>query len=486
VLGFTTLPFFSASFLPELREGHYIIHMSAIPGTSLQESLRLGSQMTQELLKLPYVRVVAQRAGRAEAADDVWGTHYSEFEVDLKPLTPKQAESAQAEIRKTVQNFPGVSVSVETFLTERVEETLSGYTSAVVVNIFGSDFDVLDAKAHEVATVLSQVRDATGVQIQSPPGMPQVVVRLKSFEVARWGFDPVDVMDAVATAYRGAIVGQLYEGNRVFDVSVVLAPDERKSVSEIGALPLRSPNGNYVVLKQMADIYETSGRYIVLHQGARRVQTITCNVAGGDAGSFVAEAHKRLSSISLPQGTYVEFAGTAAAQAQSRRDLLVHSILAGLGIALLLFIVFGNLRNLSLLLLNLPFALVGGLVAAFLTGKTLSIGSLVGFVTLFGITLRNSIMMLSHYEHLVRVEGMDWGLEAALRGATERLAPILMTALVTGLGLLPLAIGSGAAGREIEGPMAIVILGGLVTSTALNLVVLPALALRFGRFEETS
>jgi Cu/Ag efflux pump CusA len=188
----------------------------------------------------------------------------------------------------------------------------------------------------------------------------------------------------------------------------------------------------------------------------------------------------------MPAGTYVEFAGTAAAQAQSRRDLLVHSLLAGLGIILLLFIVFGNFRNLSLLLLNLPFALVGGLLAAaFFTERTLSLGSLVGFVTLFGITLRNSIMLLSHYQHLVRVEGVEWGADAALRGATERLAPILMTALVTGLGLLPLAIGSGAAGREIEGPMAIVIVGGLVTSTALNLLVLPALTLRFGRFGES-
>jgi Cu/Ag efflux pump CusA len=180
----------------------------------------------------------------------------------------------------------------------------------------------------------------------------------------------------------------------------------------------------------------------------------------------------------------VEFAGTAAAQAQSRRDLLVHSLLAGLGIVLLLSVVMGSYRNLLLVLANLPFALVGGVLAAWATGGNLSLGSLVGFVTLFGITLRNSIMMISHYEHLVGVEGMTWGLNAALRGASERLAPILMTALVTGLGLLPLAIGSGDPGREIEGPMAIVILGGLLTSTALNLLVLPALALRYGRFEK--
>jgi Cu/Ag efflux pump CusA len=207
-------------------------------------------------------------------------------------------------------------------------------------------------------------------------------------------------------------------------------------------------------------------------------------VEGRDLTSFVSEARSRISGLSLPPGSYVEFAGTAAAQAQSRRDLLVHSLLAGLGIVLLLSVVMGNYRNLLLVLVNLPFALVGGVLAAWSTGGTVSLGSLVGFVTLFGITLRNSIMMISHYEHLVGIERMDWGLDTALRGASERLAPILMTALVTGLGLLPLALGSGDPGRELEGPMAIVILGGLLTSTALNLLVLPTLALRYGRFQK--
>ncbi len=313
--------------------------------------------------------------------------------------------------------------------------------------------------------------------------MPQIVVRLRQDDLVRWGFDPLQVLDVVRSAYGGDTVGQIYEGNRVFDVSVVLTPDDRGRVSELGALPLRSSDGNYVTLKQLADLYESSARYVILHQGARRVQTITCNVQGRTVDSFVGEAQKRISRLSLPPDTYVEFSGTAAAQAQSRRDLLVNSLLAGLGIVLLLSVVMRNYRNLLLVLTNLPFALVGGVLAALLTGGNLSLGSLVGFVTLFGISLRNSIMLISHYEHLVEVDGMGWGLDTALRGASERLAPILMTALVTGLGLLPLAIGSGDPGREIEGPMAIVILGGLVTSTLLNLLVLPTLALRYGRFE---
>jgi Cu/Ag efflux pump CusA len=220
------------------------------------------------------------------------------------------------------------------------------------------------------------------------------------------------------------------------------------------------------------------------------VQTITCNVEGRSVESFVDDARKRISRLALSAGSlsdisYVEFSGTVQAHSQARRDLLMNSLLAVLGIILLLSMVTGNHRNLLLVLSNLPFALVGGVAAALLTGGNLSLGSLVGFVTLFGITLRNSIMLISHYEHLVGVEGHSWGLATALRGASERLAPILMTALVTGLGLLPLAIGSGDPGREIEGPMAIVILGGLVTSTLLNLLVLPTLALRYGRFDGT-
>lgn len=211
--------------------------------------------------------------------------------------------------------------------------------------------------------------------------------------------------------------------------------------------------------------------------------TITCNVQSRGLPSFIREARHRIDQLSLPLGNYVEFGGTAGEQARSLRDLEVHALLAGLGILLLLSVVMRNVRNLVLVLLNLPFAFVGGVVAVWLAGGSLSLGSLVGFVTLFGITLRNSIMMISHYEHLVEEEGMTWGLQAALRGASERLAPILMTALVTGLGLLPLALGSGDPGREVEGPMAIVILGGLITSTVLNLLVLPTLALRYGRFE---
>jgi Cu/Ag efflux pump CusA len=296
-------------------------------------------------------------------------------------------------------------------------------------------------------------------------------------------------LQAVETCYQGSVAGQIYDGNRLFDLTVILPPNERRDPEAVGNLLLSNADGARLPLHELADVYLTAGRYSILHDGARRRQTVTCNPRGRDVASFVADARRLVAErVKLPSGVYLEYSGAAEAQAQAQQQLLVHSAIAAIGIVLLLYIVFGNGRNTLLVLANVPFALVGGVFAVFLLGiltegrATMSLGTLVGFVTLFGITMRNSIMMISHFEHLVRFEGMTWGMEAATRGATERLVPILMTALVTGLGLLPLAIGSGEAGREIEGPMAVVILGGLITSTSLNLLVLPMLALRWGRF----
>ncbi len=487
ICGIATLPFFSTSFLPELHEGHFIVHMISVPGTSLSGSLRRGRQVTAALEKLPFVRAVGQRVGRAALDEDTWGPYYSEIEVDLKPMSGDAEEAAEARIRKTLSQFSGLSFSMNTFLTERIEETLSGYGASVAANIYGTNLDQLDKEAVQVARVLNNVPGASDIEMQAPPGTPEIAVDLNMPALEHWGFDPVTVLDDIHTAYEGEQVGDVYQGNRVFGVDVILPPSLRSRVDSVAQLPLRSPEGIYVPLGQLARVYETSGRYAVLHDGARRVQTITLNVAGGDATAFVRNAQRAIAAkVKLAPGDYVQFSGTAEAEAQARRDLWAHSLLAGLGIVLLLSVVFMNARNLLLVLANLPFALVGGVLAVFAGGGMLSLGAMVGFVTLFGITLRNSIMLISHYEHLVTVEGRQWGYRTAIDGASERLIPILMTALVTALGLLPLAIGRNAPGQEVEGPLAIVILGGLFTSTALNLLVLPTLALRFGRFEENS
>ena len=478
------LPFFGGEFLPEFREGHFIIHMSTLPGTSLQESIRLGTEATRELLKNPHIRTVAQQAGRAENGEDTWGAYLSEFHVELAPLEGEEAEFVGSEIRDTLSKFTGASFSVMPFLAERMEETVSGATAEVVVKIFGDDLDVLDEKGEELRRLMRSLPGASDTQVESQPGAPEIVVRLRPDRLLQYGFQAGDVLDTVQTAYQGTPVAQTYHGNRVTDVAVILAEVERKNAPGVASLMLANAEGARFRLDQLADVFVATGRNLIVHDGAQRRQQVTCNVAGRDVASFVAELRRKMESqLEFPAGTYAVITGSAEAQAKARQELLVHSAIAGVAIVLLLAIVFQSGRNLLLVLVNLPFALVGGVLAVFGTGGLLSVGSLVGFVTLFGITMRNSIMMISHFEHLVADEGLAWSRETALRGARERLVPILMTALVTGLGLLPLAIGTGEPGREIEGPMAIVILGGLLSSTALNLLVLPTLAFRFARFE---
>jgi Cu/Ag efflux pump CusA len=455
---------------------------------------RLGERVSAELLKNPAIQSVSEQIGRAQGGEDTWGSHRGEMHIELKPDPDLDQARVQDEIRTTLAGFPGIQTEVLTFLGDRIGETISGETAQVVINIFGDDLDVLDQKADEVAALLNKIPGAADVQISAPPGAPRLVVELLPARLTQFGYRPLDVLEAIQTAFQGEVVGQTYEGEKTFDIDVILEPSARQRPEEIGRLLISNPDGRQLPLSQLANIYLTTGRYAILHDGARRRQTITCNPAGRDVASFVADAQKAMAAqISFPPGVYAEFSGAAEEQAAAQKELLVHSLMAAAGIILLLSMVFRKASHLLLVLANLPFALVGGVVAIFLNGyfsadgqATLSLGTLVGFVTLFGITMRNSIMMVSHFDHLVNEEGLPWGLETALRGAGERLIPILMTALVTALGLLPLALSSGKAGHEIEGPMAIVILGGLVTSTALNLIVLPTLALRYGRFATAS
>jgi CzcA family heavy metal efflux pump len=485
----TRLPKSSGGLLPDFREGHFVLQVFAAPGTSLPEMLRIGTHISAALLSNTNVATVEQQVGRAELGEDPWGPERCEFHVELKPISGSEQAPMQEEIRRLLEKFPGIQSEVTTFLGDRIGETLTGEVEPIVVNIFGNDLEVLDLKAQEVANVLNSVPGHADVKVKAPAGTPRMFIRLRPERLMQFNYRPVDVLEAIQTAYQGTIAAQTHQGNQTVDVAVILNPKARRDPESIGELLLASPAGLHLPLRELADVYPASGRSSILHEGARRRQTVTCAASGRDLGAFVDEAKRQVKAkISFPADTYAQFSGSAQAREKAQRELFLNSIVAGIGILLLLSVVFHNWRNLLLVLVNVPFALVGGVLAVWISSVLvpeaglLTIGSLVGFVTLFGITTRNSIMMISHFEHLVSVEGMTWGPEAALRGASERLMPILMTATVTGLGLLPLAIGTGEAGREIEGPMAIVILGGLITSTALNLLVLPTLALRYGRF----
>ncbi len=492
-IGIGLLPLFSGEFIPALREGHYIVHVTAVPGTAESESLRLGQRIAQDIGSIKGVQSVAQWVGRASGGADTFGTHYSEYEVEIGALPGKEQQRILREIRETLSGqrghqFPGVTFAVNTFLTERIEETITGFAAPLVINLYGTDLDLLDRDAQAVAAALSSVPGATDVQVQAPPGTPELTIRLRHERLAALGLQPLAVLQAIQAAYGGATVGQVYEGSRVVDLVVVLDPAIRNEVTQVGSLRLRAADGRLVSLRTVADVGLTTGRNKILHAGGRRLQTVTAGFEGRDLQRFNVQVQRKVAEqVRLSPGNYLVYAGTARAQAQAREELLVHSVIAGIGIFLLLYIAFGNLRNLAITFLNLPFALIGGICAVLVaTGGWLSLGSLVGFVTLFGITLRNSIMLVSHYQYLVDTEGLPWSLETALRGAAERLPSILMTALVTALGLLPLALGTGEPGREIEGPMAIIIVGGLVTSTILNLLILPTILLHFGRFKRAA
>ena len=479
-----TLPWFGAELLPEFREGHFVAQVNTLPGTALPEMMRLGERISKHLLEHPRIATVEQQAGRAEMGEDTWGPHRCELHIELKPGPASEEAQVQKEIREILSSYPGTSNEVLTFLGDRIGETLTGETAQVVIHLFGNDFDVLDKAAEDVAAVLHGQSGAVDVQVKSPPGAPRIVARLKPAALLQHGYQAVNVLDAIQTAYQGTEVSQVFDGSRVVPVTVVLAPEVRADPTSLGGLLIGNGTGKSLPLGELAYVFTAPGRFSLFHDGSRRLQTVTCNVKEGvDIASFVSSAKDAVGGkVKLPSGVYAEWSGEAEQQSAAQHELLIQGGIALAVIVMLLTLVFRRAGQVALVLANVPFALVGGLLAALASGGLLSIGSLVGFVTLFGISMRNSIMMVSHYEHLVESEGCGWTLETVKRGAEERFLPIVMTALVTALGLLPLAMGKGEAGSEIEGPMATVILGGLISSTVLNLILLPAISWRWGGF----
>jgi CzcA family heavy metal efflux pump len=488
-IGISFLPFFKTQFIPPLHEGHFIMHMTAYPGTSEKESIRIGNLVTEKLSQIDGIKSIAQWVGRSPMGADTFGTHYSEFEIELEPLDgPAQDEilDQMNEIlhgeNKEQNGFVGVNFAINTFLTERIEETISGYNASVVINIFGNDLDSIDQDAQKIAILLENIKGSKDITLQSPPGTPEVEIKIDPIKVAKYGINKIDVLNSIRSAYEGYPAAFIYEGVIKTPVVVTLNQISKDSITDIKNLPVRGANNQKYSLKDIAMITQKNGRSKILHQDGKRVQTITSNIEKRDIDNFSDELKNKLEKLQLNPGVYYEITGSAQENAKSREELITHSTLAGTAVLLMLYIAFGSLRNLGLTVLNLPFALIGGVLAALFYGGWISIGSLVGFVTLFGITLRNSIMLISHYQHLIDNENRQWNLETCIQGAKERLPSILMTALVAGLALTPIALGSNQPGKEIEGPMATIIIGGLFTSTVLNLLILPTILLNYGKF----
>ena len=475
-----TLMTFGGELLPAFRERHYVLQVNGPVGASLPWMKDLGLRVTRDLLAIPDVATVEQQIGRAEAGEDTFPPHRSEFHVELKSVGGSSEDRVLEQIRAVLARYPGVQSEALTFLGDRISESLSGETAKVAIGIYGNDLDSLDRVAADVSRVLAAVPGAADVQVKSQPGAPALRILLDANLMGLRGVTPTDAYDAIEMAFQGRTVSQVTEADRVTEVAVALPESDLCEPEAVGSVLVRAADGSTTPLSDIATIRTVEGRTTISHEGGRRRQVVTANPSSSDVAGFVAAARGAIArQVKLPPGVYVDYAGVAEGQAAATRQFLVNVAAASVGVIALLILAFGGGRPAGLILAGTPFALAGGVTAVALTGGVLSLGALVGFVTLFGIAARNSILLISHVDHLIENEGAQPGIDTVIRATRERVTPILMTALVTGLGLAPLALEAGQSGREVQGPMAAVILGGLITSTLMSLVLLPALVLAY-------
>ncbi len=471
-------PFLGEEFLPHFKEYDFLMHWVEKPGTSLDAMRRITVRASRELRAIPGVRNFGAHIGRAEVADEVVGANFTELWISLDRSV--EYEPTIARIQSVVDGYPGLTRDLLTYLRERVKEVLTGSSATIVVRIFGPDLTTLGAKAGEVRTALGGIAGVADLTQQQLTLVPQVLVRLRADRAQLAGVTPQRVRETVATVLQGRKVGEIYEQQKIFDVVVWGAPPVRGDVFALKRLPIDTTGGGLVPLEAVADVSLAPTPNEITREGGSRRIDVTTNVRGRALGDVARDIKNALAKIPFEAGFHAEVLGEFAAREASQRRLLALGALSLGAILLVLHVDFGSARLVSLVGLTLPFALIGGVAAAFLSGGVLSLGSLVGFVTVLGIAARNGIMLVSHYRHLQDVEHVAFGPELAMRGAEERLAPILMTALATGLALVPIVVGGSRSGQEVEHPMAVIILGGLFTSTVLNVFLLPALFLEFG------
>ena len=472
-------------FLPSFQETDFLMHFVEKPGTSVEAMHRVTAEASKQLRALEdengtkLVRNFGSHIGRAEVADEPVGPNFTELWISI-PEGVEYGPSVKR-IADVVYAYPGLYRDLLTYLRERIKEVLTGASGAIVVRLYGPDQDVLRAKAKEVEAAMKQVDGVTNLKVEPQVLVAQVEVRPRPEALDRYGLTPGHVRRATTVLLKGLKVGEVFDGQKKFDVVVWGTRDTRTDLSAIRALPIDVQNGTQVRLQDVADVRIVAGPNEVKREDASRRLDVTCNVTGRDLGSVAREIEDKVKAIPFPREYHPEFLGEYQARQESTRRLYALGALALVGIVLLLFVDFGAWRPTLLVALTIPFALVGGVLAVTVTTGVVSLGSMVGFVTVLGIAARNGIMLVSHFRHLETDEGVPFGVGLILRGAEERLAPILMTALATGLALLPLAVTGNKPGQEIEYPLAVVILGGLVTSTLLNLFLLPPLYALFGR-----
>ncbi|MDB5390923.1 MAG: AcrB/AcrD/AcrF family protein [Planctomycetaceae bacterium] len=469
----TALPFLGGEFLPDFRESNFVVFMAGKPEASLAESVRMGRKLADKLKAVPGVRSVAQQIGRADLSEDTWGPNISEVWVTLHDNA--DYDQTLRDVREVLEDVPGYLFQTKQFLRERIDEVLTGSTADVVVRLVGPDLPTLRNHAAQISKVIAGVSGVADLRVEQLVEVPQVDLLLLPEAAARFGFSVGEANQAIQTLLRGNHVGQVYEQDRVFNVVVRAAPETRDTPARLGELLLDSPTGEKIPLKAIAKIGIAPAPNMINREGGRRRLLVTCNAVGRDVASMVSEMRERLTELTrqLPEGYHLEYAGEFQAKAEAQQRLLLLSAASLVGILILLYLDFRSWTLALMILLSVPLACVGGVISVLLTGGAISLGSLVGFITVFGIAVRNGIMLVSNYQHL-RQSGIPVGTDLVLRGSIERLAPILMTAATTALAILPLVISGNLPGHEIEHPMAVVIMGGLISSTFLTLFVMPA------------
>jgi CzcA family heavy metal efflux pump len=472
VLALATVPFLGSAFLPEFNEGALTVSMVTVPGTSLAEADALGRRVEQILLSNAAVQNTDRRQGRAELDEHAQGTNAAEIDVTLKAGADK--EKALEELRTEFTSLPGTNVTIGQPIGHRIDHMLSGTRANIAIKIFGPDLYRLRQVGTQVRDAIQTVPGVADLQLEEQADVPQLRIVADRAAMARYGLTVGKLTEAIDVAFNGETVSQVLEEGRSHDLVVRFPPEWRGSATAIGRVMFDTPTGATVPLAELARVEVARGPNTISRENVQRKIVVQANVAGRDLGSTVEEIRERVAaSVNLPDGYFVEYGGQFEAQEEATRTMTLLSLLSVVLIFLILYMEFRSTKVTALVMANLPLALIGGIIAVLLTGGVVSIASLVGFVTLFGIATRNGILLISHYRHLL-AEGVPVR-EAVTRGSLERLAPILMTALTAGLALLPLVIGGGEPGNELQTPMAIVILGGLLSATALNMVVLPAL-----------
>jgi CzcA family heavy metal efflux pump len=478
------LSFAGRAFLPDFNEGTLTIGMATLPGTSLEESDRLGQMVDRILLSHPEVVSAARRTGRASGDPHAMDISASEIEVTLKLGEGKNARSKEeflAALRADFTGVPGTQIIIGQPISHRIDHMLSGSRSNIAVKIFGEDLGELQRLTQQVKTVVQTVPGAVDITDEQQTDIPHLTIRFQRDELARHGLSVREVSEAIETAFSGTAVSQVREGQAAYDLVLRYDPAARASLETVRSTLITTADGARLPLSALAEIRNDRAPYSISRENVQRKMVVMANVAGRDLASVVADIRKQVAAqVKLPPGYHVEYGGQFESAEAASRTLLLLGIGVTVGIFLLLFIAFRTARDALLVMLNLPLAMIGGVIGVFAAGGVLSVASIIGFITLFGIATRNGVMLISHIHHLVEHEGVRDAAEAVKRGAEERLLPILMTALAAGLALVPLALAAGEPGSEIQAPMAVVILCGLLSSTLLNMIVVPALYFRFG------